>query len=169
MHIHLMKQALIIVVCLPVMVNAAVIGADGNANPQANTTFSGAPLDAQSAPAASPQKAPTIGGNINSLEGKLNPPPTDSAASTGASGKRTSNHPTGYNEPDPMLNGDTLQIIMDSSIAAFHGYCACPYSVNRDGFECGVESAYYKPGGYRIDCFPQDVRGQQIIFYRKTH
>lgn len=71
--------------------------------------------------------------------------------------------------PDPMSVEEVEGFIMLNSISAYPGRCACPYSINSDGFECGVESAYYQPGGYRIYCYPQDIRGQQYIFYRKTH
>ncbi len=71
--------------------------------------------------------------------------------------------------PDPMTEHDTQDIVMANSLNSYTGYCACPYSRNSDGFECGVEAQYYKPGGFRILCYPQDVRGQLNIFYRKTH
>jgi hypothetical protein len=70
----------------------------------------------------------------------------------------------------PMEREDVEEIMRVDSINAYKGECPCPYSFNRDGFECGVESAYYKPGGYRIYCYPrQDIRKQQEIFYRKNH
>lgn len=72
--------------------------------------------------------------------------------------------------PDPETIEDTKDLIIDKTINAIPKiYCACPYSVNHDGFECGVEAAYYKPGNWRLRCYPQDIRGQEYIFYRKTH
>lgn len=103
---------------------------------------------------------PSQGGNIGAVDAILNP-------GGGAAGKKAAaqaNIP-----PEPMSEEDTRDRVMDNSINAYMGYCACPYSKNSDGFECGVEAAYYKPGGFRIFCYPEDVRGQLNIFYRKTH
>ena len=107
-----------------------------------------------SAPASSGKG---IGGNVSSVDSILHP-------SGGGSGKAPV-----YVIPVPMLNEVVRDKVMDNSINAYNGYCACPYSKNSDGYECGVEAMYYKPGGYRIYCYPQDVRGQLDIFYRKTH
>ena len=74
-----------------------------------------------------------------------------------------------FTGPIPEEPQDTRELIMDHSIEAYHGYCACPYSVNVDGYACGVEAAYYKPGGYKLKCYPQDVRNQELIFYRRDH
>lgn len=102
---------------------------------------------------------PSQGGNIGAVDAILNP-------GGGANKKAAAqaNIP-----PEPMSEEDTRDRVMDNSINSYMGYCACPYSKNSDGFECGVEAAYYKPGGFRIFCYPEDVRGQLNIFYRKTH
>jgi hypothetical protein len=103
---------------------------------------------------------PSQGGNIGAVDAILNP-------GGGAAAKKAAaqaNIP-----PEPMSEEDTRDRVMDNSINSYMGYCACPYSKNSDGFECGVEAAYYKPGGFRIFCYPEDVRGQLNIFYRKTH
>jgi len=36
--------------------------------------------------------------------------------------------------------------IIQQSIAAYPGTCACPYQVTRNGSRCGRPSAYSKPG-----------------------
>ena len=36
--------------------------------------------------------------------------------------------------------------IIQQSIAAYPGTCACPYQVTRSGSRCGRRSAYSKPG-----------------------
>ena len=69
----------------------------------------------------------------------------------------------------PMLEPDVRVRIIEESIEAYPGQCACPYSENSDGFQCGTECGYYRPGGYRIQCYPQDIRPQWYIYYRKTH
>ena len=102
---------------------------------------------------------PSQQGNANAVSSILHPDANKSSSTTVVF--------TG--PPVPMDNDEVREIVMDHSINAFHGPCACPYSRNSDGFECGVEAAYYKPGGYRIYCYPEDVRKQLNIFYRKTH
>ncbi|MBI2791416.1 MAG: hypothetical protein HYX61_05620 [Gammaproteobacteria bacterium] len=133
------------------------------------TSAADAPQTAPKAPAAAGgggSKAgggggpPSQGGNIGAVDAILNP-------GGGGAGKKAAaqaNIP-----PEPMSEEDTRDRVMDNSINSYMGYCACPYSKNSDGFECGVEAAYYKPGGFRIFCYPEDVRGQLNIFYRKTH
>lgn len=44
-----------------------------------------------------------------------------------------------------------------ASIAAYPGKCACPYSIKANGSKCGKASAYSKPGGAVVLCFPADV------------
>lgn len=97
---------------------------------------------------------PSQKGNAASVRDILHPQPKDKKVDS---------------VPEPMEIEDIETRIMDNSIFAYNGPCACPYSRNSDGFECGVEAAYYKPGGFRIYCYPEDVRGQLNIFYRKTH
>ncbi|MBS0290536.1 MAG: hypothetical protein JSS07_10955 [Proteobacteria bacterium] len=99
---------------------------------------------------------PTQAGNASAVSSILHPVPKEQKAVV-------------YEIPEPMTEEQTEAYIMDDSINAYPGPCACPYSRNSDGFECGVEAAYYKPGGFRIYCYPEDLRGQQSIFYRKTH
>jgi hypothetical protein len=138
----------------------------GNAQPATGNApggpAGGAPGAAQAAGgsgggAPSGTGTPTAGGNASAVSSLLHPVDKNAAAAAI------------YAVPVPETNADVRGFIMDNSINAFNSYCACPYSKNHDGFECGVEAAYYKPGGYRIYCFPQDVRGQQNIFYRKSH
>ncbi len=100
---------------------------------------------------------PSQSGNANAVSSILHP-----AAKKDAQAISTE-------PPEPMDNDEVRGKLMDNSINAYPGKCACPYSRNNDGFECGVEAAYYKPGGYRIYCYPEDVRKQLDIYYRKTH
>ena len=98
-----------------------------------------------------------IGGNIKAVNAILNPDKDKAGPSTTPP------------PPDPMTQDDLRDLLLDNSVASYPGYCPCPYSRNVDGFECGVEAAYYKPGGFRIKCYPQNLKGQDYIFYRKNN
>lgn len=56
--------------------------------------------------------------------------------------------------------------IIQQSIAAYPGTCACPYQVTRNGSRCGRRSAYSKPGGFAPLCYPQDVTSEMVERYR---
>lgn len=105
------------------------------------------------------KKAPggAIGGNIKAVDAILNPDK-----------KQTQVQPSTPPLPEAMTQEDLRDILIANSVAMY-GYCACPYSINVDGYECGVEAAYYKPGGFRIKCYPQNLKGQDYIFYRKNN
>lgn len=176
--------AIFLLAMLPAILFAEVLGSDeGNPQQFGGGTFSGnipgAPTGAatqrvvaQSAQGGTQQQSGggaaaaakgaagkgNIGGNVSAVDKILNPDKQKKELAAAA-----------QEPPEPQDNSITRGLIMDISINAYPDKCACPYSRNSDGFECGVESAYYKPGGWRIYCYPQDVRGQQNIFYRKTH
>ncbi|MGC1000999.1 hypothetical protein WKI12_23615, partial [Pantoea agglomerans] len=40
------------------------------------------------------------------------------------------------------------QLIIEDSIAAYPGVCACPFNAARNGSSCGRRSAWSKQGGY---------------------
>ena len=166
--------AIILLAIQPGMLFTDVLGAGDEGNPQQGGTFSGNVQNAPTAKAvygASQQgsrnaaaaagvggKGNKIGGNVNAVDAILNPDKQKKELAAAAE-----------QPPVPQDNDVVREMVMDISINAYPDKCACPYSRNSDGFECGIESAYYKPGGYRIYCYPQDVRGQLNIFYRKTH
>ena len=58
-----------------------------------------------------------------------------------------------------------IQRIIAESIAGYPGTCACPYSTDRRGRNCGSRSAYSKPGGYSPICFAGDVSRSMIEAY----
>ncbi len=106
--------------------------------------------------------------------------PTTPSVSAAASKSKTSTSKSKSKEPlppsadrytytEPMTNAVVREILIDDSVNGYNGYCACPWNINREGYECGIESAYYRPGGFRLDCYAQDFKGQDFIFYRKTH
>jgi hypothetical protein len=57
--------------------------------------------------------------------------------------------------------------IIQQSIAAYPGTCACPYQVTRNGSRCGRRSAYSKPGGFAPLCYPQDVTPELVERYKR--
>ncbi|MBB6093842.1 hypothetical protein HNQ60_002723 [Povalibacter uvarum] len=60
------------------------------------------------------------------------------------------------------------RILIEKSIEAYEGSCACPYNTNRAGNRCGKTSAYLKNGGGRRPlCYPSDVSPEMVDKYRK--
>jgi hypothetical protein len=47
--------------------------------------------------------------------------------------------------------------------------CACPEDLARNGSRCGGRSAYSRPGGAELKCYPQDVTKADIDAYRTQH
>lgn len=150
---------------MPLVAQAALAGVDYAATPGKPSAQGGLTAPSASEIAAATQGSggsaassstgtPTQKSNTSSVSHILHPAPKDAKK---------------VKFPEPMEVEDLDTKIMDNSILAYPGRCPCPYSENADGYECGVEAAYYKPGGFRIYCYPEDVRGQLHIFYRKTH
>jgi hypothetical protein len=59
--------------------------------------------------------------------------------------------------------------IIEESIAAYDGPCACPYQRARNGSRCGRRSAYDRPGGEEPLCFASDVTAEMVAQYRAEH
>jgi hypothetical protein len=56
--------------------------------------------------------------------------------------------------------------ILQASIASFGGNCPCPESRAANGSRCGQRSAYSRPGGASVKCYPTDVTADEIERYR---
>ncbi|WP_028694761.1 hypothetical protein [Pseudomonas cremoricolorata] len=69
----------------------------------------------------------------------------------------------------PVSNDQVAQRIIDQSIAAYPGPCACPYNRARNGSSCGRRSAYSRAGGYDTLCYREDVSDEDIQAYRQRH
>ncbi len=65
----------------------------------------------------------------------------------------------------PMTYNEIRDCMIAESVAKIK-HCACPYSPDNIGGICGTESAYYKPGGFRVYCYHSDISGNEIRFYR---
>ena len=57
--------------------------------------------------------------------------------------------------------------IVKESIESYKGSCACPYSKDRAGRNCGARSAYSKPDGASPLCYKEDVSQKLVDEYRK--
>jgi hypothetical protein len=64
-------------------------------------------------------------------------------------------------------DAEIRQAIIQLSIAAYSGNCACPYSLDARGHRCGARSAYSKPRGATPLCYPTDVSDEMVARYRK--
>ena len=58
------------------------------------------------------------------------------------------------------------QALIQQSLAAYPGNCACPYNVDRAGRQCGRRSAYSKQGGYAPLCYASDITPEMIASFR---
>jgi hypothetical protein len=58
------------------------------------------------------------------------------------------------------------QLIIQESIDAYPGPCACPYNAARNGSSCGGRSAYSRAGGYSPLCYASDVSASMVEEYR---
>ena len=64
-------------------------------------------------------------------------------------------------------DAEIKQLLIKESIGAYKGSCACPYSKDSAGKNCGARSAYSKPGGAAPLCFERDVTEKMVDDYRK--
>ena len=73
----------------------------------------------------------------------------------------------------PTLTDDQVrQQIVQESVAAYlaTGHpCACPYNSARNGSSCGGRSAYSKPGGASLRCYPADVTDGMVVEWKRRH
>lgn len=44
-----------------------------------------------------------------------------------------------------------------ASVATYSGKCPCPYTVKANGKPCGGNSAWSRPGGAVVLCYPADL------------
>jgi hypothetical protein len=57
------------------------------------------------------------------------------------------------------------QTMVQQSIAAYAGTCACPFNRDRAGHSCGGRSAYSRPGGAAPMCYVADISDAQATAY----
>ena len=61
------------------------------------------------------------------------------------------------------------QLIIEESIAAFPGVCACPFNMARNGSSCGRRSAWSKAGGYSPVCYKDEVTQEMVREWRERN
>jgi hypothetical protein len=66
-------------------------------------------------------------------------------------------------------DAEIKQLLINESIAAYKGSCACPYSKDNAGKNCGARSAYGNPGGASPLCYETDVTQKMIDDFRKKN
>lgn len=65
----------------------------------------------------------------------------------------------------PMQTLNDIRDIMIKESIEKHGYCACPYSTDALGGQCGSLSAYYYPWK-KILCYRRDISEDHVEFFR---
>jgi len=66
-------------------------------------------------------------------------------------------------------DAEIKELLIKESIAGYKGTCACPYSKDKAGKNCGARSAYSKPGGSSPLCYEADVTQKMVDDYRKKN
>ena len=69
----------------------------------------------------------------------------------------------------PLTDDQVKQQIIDESIAAYPGTCACPFNTARNGSSCGRRSAWSKAGGYSPICYKKEITAEQVQAWRQRH
>jgi len=67
----------------------------------------------------------------------------------------------------PISDAQIKQRIIEESIAAYPGPCACPFNQARNGSSCGKRSAWSKAGGYDPICYASEVTPEMIKAWRR--
>jgi hypothetical protein len=68
-----------------------------------------------------------------------------------------------------MSDGQVRERIVEESVAAHAGSCACPDDYDAIGHACGSRSAQVKAGGDKVVCYPHEISDQQVREYRARH
>jgi len=67
--------------------------------------------------------------------------------------------------PNVLSINDLKDIMIRESVRA-HGYCACPYSRDTLGGQCGTLSKYYEAGNQKNYCYREDISNNDVYFFR---
>lgn len=69
----------------------------------------------------------------------------------------------------PASDDEIKQKLIEASISAYSGSCACSYNQARNGSRCGGRSAWSKPGGAEPLCYKNDVSEEEVNAWRRAH
>jgi hypothetical protein len=83
----------------------------------------------------------------------------------GADAQSVQQYPPTTNRP-VLTDAQIALKIVAMSRARYPGPCGCPDDVDRAGRSCGRRSAYSRPGGRFVYCYPSDVTPGMIVDYR---
>ena len=67
-----------------------------------------------------------------------------------------------------MTDGQVRERIVEESVAAHAGSCACPDEFDAISRAC-ARSAQGKSGGEKVVCYPHEISDQQVREYRMRH
>lgn len=62
----------------------------------------------------------------------------------------------------PGAQRQIKQQIVEESVAAYPGNCACPYNITRNGRSCGGRSAWSRKGGHAPICYEREVTQDMV-------
>jgi hypothetical protein len=62
----------------------------------------------------------------------------------------------------PRSDDDVANDLLREDRGRYHGSCACPYDIARNGSRCGDRSAYSRPGGASPLCYRRDITPEMI-------
>jgi hypothetical protein len=68
-----------------------------------------------------------------------------------------------------VSDSEIKQVLIQQSIMAYPGKCACPYQPASNGSRCGKRSAYSRIGGYEVLCYENDVTDDMVEQYRQFY
>ena len=63
-------------------------------------------------------------------------------------------------------DAEVRERIVEESVAAYPGNCACPYNTDRAGRTCGGRSAWSRRGGAAPICYASEVTDEQVRAWR---
>jgi hypothetical protein len=69
---------------------------------------------------------------------------------------------------DDQIRHEIIQESVGAYLATGH-LCACPYNLDRVGHACGRRSAYIRPGGAELLCYPRDVTKGMVQEWLREH
>ena len=67
-----------------------------------------------------------------------------------------------------MSDGQVRERIIEESVDAHAGTCACPDDYDTNGRACGDRSSQNKPGDKAV-CYPHEISDRQVREYRARH
>ncbi len=67
-----------------------------------------------------------------------------------------------------LTDSEARAVIVRQSRRGYKGDCPCPHNRDASGRRCGPQSAYSRPGGHSLKCYPKDVSDAEVVRFRKA-